>query len=126
MYGDGGYYGCMTAVPDIYLDAGVPNYQSHCKISVEHIVLRGGGENEALQWGEGSPSYCNAFTPSSAQGAGARTAASVMLEATRTKAESKTTRPPVQGRAAKLSKPLFRLPEWGVNSTAALLFDLKD
>lgn len=62
--GDDGYYGCMTAVPDIGLDSGVPNLDSNCAVSVENILLRGGGPNDSLQWGEGSAAICSVLTTS--------------------------------------------------------------
>ena len=62
--GDDGYYGCMTAVPEIGLEAAVPNLNSTCAVSVENIVLRGGGPNMSLQWGEDSPASCSVLTPS--------------------------------------------------------------
>lgn len=62
--GDDGYYGCMTAVPDIDLPASTPNLDSNCAVSVENIVLRGGGPNGSLQWGQGSADICSVLTPS--------------------------------------------------------------
>ena len=61
--GDSGYYGCMTAVPEIGLEAATPNLNSTCSFSVENIIIRGGGPNESLQWGSGSPSSCSVLTP---------------------------------------------------------------
>ena len=60
--GDAGYAGCMTAVPALDLLKGKPNLNSKCALSVEHIVLRGGGKNQSLQWGAGSPASCAALT----------------------------------------------------------------
>jgi hypothetical protein len=60
--GDGGYQGCMTAVPAIGLPAGKPNLNSDCKFSVEKITLRGGGVGGKLQWGGDSPSSCDVLT----------------------------------------------------------------
>ena len=61
--GDGGYYGCMTAVPSIGLDAAVPNYETDCSLSVERITVRGSGENGTLNWGGDSPpASCAALT----------------------------------------------------------------
>ena len=60
--GDAGYTGCMTAVPALNLDKNTPNLNSHCALSVEHIVVRGGGPNQSLRWGPGSPPYCQALT----------------------------------------------------------------
>jgi len=62
--GDQGFASCMTAVPSVNLSARVPNLQSHCAISVENIVVRGGGVNGSLQWGAGSPTACAALTTS--------------------------------------------------------------
>ena len=62
--GDAGYAGCMTAVPELNLAKGKPYLKSKCMISVEQITLRGSGRNESLQFGQGSPSYCNALTTS--------------------------------------------------------------
>ena len=60
--GDDGYTGCMTAVPSIGLNAGQPNLNSHCSISVQQIVVRGGGVNGSIQWGKGSNSNCKVIT----------------------------------------------------------------
>lgn len=60
--GDEGYYGCMTAVPSISLEAAQPNMNSSCAFSVENIVVRGGGPNQSIQWGEGSSTSCNVLT----------------------------------------------------------------
>jgi hypothetical protein len=60
--GDAGYAGCMTAVSSLGLDQGKPNLKSKCALSVEKILLKGGGKNESLQWGEGSPASCAVLT----------------------------------------------------------------
>jgi hypothetical protein len=60
--GDAGYAGCMGAVPSIGLAAGQPNLKSSCALSVEKITLRGGGPNDSLQWGKGSPARCAVLT----------------------------------------------------------------
>ena len=60
--GDAGYAGCMTAVPSLNLPAGKPNLNSNCSLSVERIVVRGGGVNESIRWGAGSPSECSVLT----------------------------------------------------------------
>lgn len=60
--GDGGYQACMTAVPSIGLDKGKPNLKSRCKFSIENILVRGGGPNNSMQWGAGSPSTCSVLT----------------------------------------------------------------
>ena len=60
--GDAGYAGCMTAVPSIGLDARKPNLKSSCALSVQKITLRGGGPNQSLQWGKGSPAECAVLT----------------------------------------------------------------
>jgi hypothetical protein len=60
--GDAGYTGCMTAVPDIGLPAMQPNLDTKCSYSVQNLVLRGGGPNASLQWGEGSPDTCDVLT----------------------------------------------------------------
>ena len=60
--GDGGYHGCMTAVPSIGLPAGKPNLLSDCRFSVTNITLRGGGPGGKLQWGGNSPASCNVLT----------------------------------------------------------------
>ena len=60
--GDAGYAGCMTEVPGV-VDKGKPNLKSSCALSVEKIVLRGGGANGSLRWGAGSPAKCSALTP---------------------------------------------------------------
>ena len=60
--GDAGYAGCMTAVPDLGLASGQPNLESSCALSVERIVIRGGGPNGSLRWGDGSPEKCGALT----------------------------------------------------------------
>ena len=59
--GDGGYTGCMTEVPGV-VDKGKPYLNSSCAFSVEHILLRGSGMNDSLQFGKNSPAYCNALT----------------------------------------------------------------
>jgi hypothetical protein len=59
--GDAGYAGCMTAVPGV-VDKDKPNLKSRCALSVEKIVLRGGGLNESLRWGHGSPHSCDVLT----------------------------------------------------------------
>ena len=51
--GDSGYDACMTSVPGV-VDSGKPNLSGGCKISVEHVVVRGGGPNRSLRWGPGS------------------------------------------------------------------------
>jgi hypothetical protein len=60
--GDDGYSGCMTAVPELGLAAGKPNYDSKCKLSVENIVVRGDGSNGHLEFAAGSPDYCSLLT----------------------------------------------------------------
>lgn len=60
--GDGGYQGCMTAVPTIGLPAGKPNLNSDCKFSVEKITVRGGGVGGKIRWGRDSPPSCDALT----------------------------------------------------------------
>ena len=60
--GDAGYTGCMTAIPEIGLEAMQPYMNSTCATSVENIVVKGSGPNNSLQWGDGSPDYCNALT----------------------------------------------------------------
>jgi hypothetical protein len=69
--GDAGYAGCMTAVPALGLLKGKPNLNSKCALSVEHIVLRGGGENQSLHWGPGSLASCAALTTTAAAAAAA-------------------------------------------------------
>jgi hypothetical protein len=61
--GDEGYQACMIEVPGV-VGAGQPNYNTQCKTSVQKIKLRGGGPNQSLQWGVGSPAHCSVFTPS--------------------------------------------------------------
>ena len=39
--GDGGYTGCMTAVPEIGLDAQQPNMNTQCALSVERVRIVG-------------------------------------------------------------------------------------
>ena len=66
--GDAGYAGCMTAVPALHLAKGKPYLNSTCMLSVEKILLRGAGQNESLQFGQGSPSYCSALTTDTSAG----------------------------------------------------------
>jgi hypothetical protein len=60
--GDAGYRGCMTAVPSIGLNAGTPNRNTNCTLSVERIVLRGNETGGRLRWGDGSSAECAALT----------------------------------------------------------------
>jgi len=60
--GDDGYFSCTSAVSSIDLPLNKPNLNSDCAFSVERITLRGGGPNESLQWGAGSPAYCSKLT----------------------------------------------------------------
>lgn len=59
--GDAGYYGCMNGVPGA-VDAQKPNLNSDCAFSLTNILLRGGGANESLNWGSGSPESCDVLT----------------------------------------------------------------
>ena len=52
----------MGEIPELGVDQNEPNYNSHCEFSVENILVKGHGLNGALQWGEGSPSYCRHLT----------------------------------------------------------------
>jgi len=60
--GDSGYGACMTAVPGAKLAKHQPNLKSQCAVSVEKIVLRGGGPSQRLQFGPGSAPECSLFT----------------------------------------------------------------
>lgn len=60
--GDEGYFHCMSAVPEIGLEARQPHRNSNCAISVQNIKLRGGGPNGSLQWGPGSPASCSVLS----------------------------------------------------------------
>lgn len=60
--GDPSFDGCMSAVPSLGLERAKPNLNSRCAFSVEKITIRGGGPNDSITFGEGSPQACSAFT----------------------------------------------------------------
>jgi hypothetical protein len=71
-------------VPSIHLEKNKPNLNSNCSLNVENIILRGGGFNQSLQWGHGSPSYCSVLTTSTT-GASAAAVITTTSNATATK-----------------------------------------